>query len=416
MLPASDLQSTPLQYLVHIHNIIRQEANAFISKLTKLPRLLESERVDAADVVNDVTQAYNNLSGLVNSHCKAEDSIFVVILKKRLLLEEDCKVYENPVLEKEAESHRNQATNMVKLNALMYKFRLMASHGSLSTKDLDKTQEYQCLVREAEEYVKTVVGHLEDEEKGLLPMLVDSFSSEEQRILMWYKLREMPIRYIGRLLPMVVAKLSVSEVDIIRNNMRLAATDEDRKLFECFNEWMNAPKPQPPAGNESMGQSRGKKRSASSECIDIDIDSRREAGPSETQPRSRSTTTTSPIDHIFQFHRSLGHEMENLTKIAETVSEGDEASLMMFEGCFNFLRSIYLTHSDAEDKIVFPELDKKKNLSHLSRSYEIEHEQVWAWGRGGGGDRPVVLVLKKKYMCLYTYKHTHTHTHASLAL
>lgn len=374
MLPSRDLKSAPLQHLVYIHKIIRQEAEAFISKLKNLPALLGRERINAEDLVNDISQEYKNLSGLVNSHCKAEDSIFVAIMEKRLL-EEDRKVYENQVLNKETESHKIQENSMANLSVRMYEFRQKASGSTIGGKSLGEIPEYKYLVSEAEEYVKIVVGHLEVEEEELLPMLMKSFSPEEQRILMWYKLREMPIRYIGRLLSMAVANLSVSEVDIIRNNMRLAATDEDSKLFKCFSEWMKAPKPQS-AGNELISQSRGIKRPAGSECLDID--SRQETGPSEPPPPPplQPATTTNPIDHIFQFHRALGNEMENLTKVAELVSEDVEDSLTTFEGCFNFVRSIYLTHSDTEDKIVFPELDKKHTVSHSCTSYAIEHQKV----------------------------------------
>eukprot|EP00887_Chlorella_sp_A99_P004372 scaffold15.g4372.t1 len=92
---------------------------------------------------------------------------------------------------------------------------------------------------------------------------------------------------------------------------------------------------------------------------------------------------STPIDHIFQFHKALRRELRDLEAAAvELYSASDgvgrgscDQLLPSMEARFQFLRGIYRAHSHAEDNIVFPALEGKERLINISHSYSLDHKQ-----------------------------------------
>jgi len=91
-----------------------------------------------------------------------------------------------------------------------------------------------------------------------------------------------------------------------------------------------------------------------------------------------------PIDHIFQFHKALRRDLRSLEAEARAFAAAlDEAAawagggpaLQALEGRYRFLWGIYCAHSEAEDAIVFPALEAKEALRHVSHAYTLDHQQ-----------------------------------------
>eukprot|EP00898_Chlorokybus_atmophyticus_P006604 jgi/Chlat1/6945/Chrsp52S06613 len=121
------------------------------------------------------------------------------------------------------------------------------------------------------------------------------------------------------------------------------------------------------------------------------------AGEGNQSTTSSTTTATgssksrgNPIDHIFQFHKAIRIELEQLEQAAcrlvEVAAQQAEAgsgesdeqveeSQRHFAGRFHFLWGMYRAHSNAEDEIVFPALEAKEALHNVSHSYVLDHKQ-----------------------------------------
>ncbi|KAK9840584.1 hypothetical protein WJX81_003072 [Elliptochloris bilobata] len=98
----------------------------------------------------------------------------------------------------------------------------------------------------------------------------------------------------------------------------------------------------------------------------------------------RAAPRVNPIDHIFQFHKALRRDLRSLEEEARAFAaaldeavewRGGGAALQALEGRYRFLWGIYCAHSEAEDAIVFPALEAKEALRHVSHAYTLDHQQ-----------------------------------------
>lgn len=100
-----------------------------------------------------------------------------------------------------------------------------------------------------------------------------------------------------------------------------------------------------------------------------------------------NTFQENPIDHIFQFHKALRRELNELESEAiDLQSRSDAAtnwlpgdflsrSIQNLQAKFQFLRGIYRAHSSSEDEVIFPALEAKEALHNVSHAYALDHEQ-----------------------------------------
>lgn len=80
-----------------------------------------------------------------------------------------------------------------------------------------------------------------------------------------------------------------------------------------------------------------------------------------------------PIDLIFFFHKALKKELDYFVlgsaKLVEHVG-----ILTEFRRRFQLVKFLYQIHTDAEDQIAFPALEKKGKFQNISYSYTIDHK------------------------------------------
>lgn len=89
----------------------------------------------------------------------------------------------------------------------------------------------------------------------------------------------------------------------------------------------------------------------------------------------RSGCGTRPIDNIFKFHKAIRKDLEYLDVESGKLSHCNETFLRQFSGRFQLLWGLYRGHSNAEDEIVFPELESRETLHNVSHSYTLDHKQ-----------------------------------------
>ncbi|KDP29444.1 hypothetical protein JCGZ_18365 [Jatropha curcas] len=82
-----------------------------------------------------------------------------------------------------------------------------------------------------------------------------------------------------------------------------------------------------------------------------------------------------PIDTIFKFHKAIRKDLEYLDVESGKLNDCNESLLRQFTGRFRLLWGLYRAHSNAEDDIVFPELESKETLHNVSHSYTLDHKQ-----------------------------------------
>lgn len=96
----------------------------------------------------------------------------------------------------------------------------------------------------------------------------------------------------------------------------------------------------------------------------------------ETDFSSADTgSITRPIDNIFKFHKAIRKDLEYLDVESGKLDDCDETFIRKFTGRFRLLWGLYRAHSNAEDDIVFPELESKETLHNVSHSYTLDHKQ-----------------------------------------
>ncbi|XP_022150599.1 zinc finger protein BRUTUS-like isoform X2 [Momordica charantia] len=96
----------------------------------------------------------------------------------------------------------------------------------------------------------------------------------------------------------------------------------------------------------------------------------------ENDPIScESDSKSRPIDNIFKFHKAISKDLEYLDNESANLGDCDDSFFRQFCGRFHLLWGLYKAHSNAEDEIVFPELESKETLHNVSHSYILDHKQ-----------------------------------------
>eukprot|EP00249_Psilotum_nudum_P024396 c29174_g1_i3 orf=1038-5078(-) len=82
---------------------------------------------------------------------------------------------------------------------------------------------------------------------------------------------------------------------------------------------------------------------------------------------------SSPILEFLFFHKAIRAELELLRQDALAMERGCEKDLLVLWNRFQFLRIVYIQHSNAEDEIIFPALDS--HVKNVAWTYSLEHKE-----------------------------------------
>ena len=240
----------------------------------------------------------------------------------------------------------------------------------------------------------TLKAHLAKESEHVLPMLEKSLTVEEQGELVWKFIAALPAKEACDLLAWAATSSSQSggessggeeSVEALETAMRAHSQSSAgvalRRTLAAKGERARAA--QTPIVRALFDEETG---SAVDEVDDTKGDKLSEE-PSRKRRRQTGAAAAGtkqqqklPIDHIFQFHNALRHELHRLEQdvlaISSTGTEERDARLVrMIDGRFVFLRGVYEAHSMSEDDIVFPALEAKSALHNVSHSYTLDHKQ-----------------------------------------
>lgn len=91
-------------------------------------------------------------------------------------------------------------------------------------------------------------------------------------------------------------------------------------------------------------------------------------------PNSSPTAAiTSPILEFLFFHKAIRKELACLYQDALAVEKGAEKEFRALRDRYEFLRVVYVQHSNAEDEVIFPALDSR--VKNVAQTYSLEHKE-----------------------------------------
>ncbi|MCO5569786.1 hypothetical protein L7F22_023501 [Adiantum nelumboides] len=91
-------------------------------------------------------------------------------------------------------------------------------------------------------------------------------------------------------------------------------------------------------------------------------------------PRTSSTpATTYPVLEFLFFHKAIRAELGRLHADALAVEKGGEKEFQALYERYEFLRLVYLQHSNVEDEVIFPALDSR--VKNVAKTYSLEHKE-----------------------------------------
>ncbi|MCO5569695.1 hypothetical protein L7F22_023411 [Adiantum nelumboides] len=275
---------------------------------------------------------------------------------------------------------------------------------------------------------KSVQNHLKDE-AAVFPLVQNYFSIREQQALLYECLRMLPLKVLEKVLPWLASLLSEEDLKDMLQNIKHGGPVKDEAFVNLLIGWATGEKneylrqPDLPMsgcfdeersvrrrfacgwdmssahGHLSIGTADPPQAytARSPDCMNSSIDTVAEnmslqACCSLSSCSSSYTgsclfgmdcmanskdrdATSKPIDCIFQFHKAIQKDLEFLYQESERITDCDDHFLRQFTGRFTLLWGLYRAHSNAEDVIVFPELEAREALHNVSLSYVIDHEK-----------------------------------------
>eukprot|EP00192_Tetraselmis_astigmatica_P000948 CAMPEP_0117679692 /NCGR_PEP_ID=MMETSP0804-20121206/17947_1 /TAXON_ID=1074897 /ORGANISM="Tetraselmis astigmatica, Strain CCMP880" /LENGTH=1249 /DNA_ID=CAMNT_0005489125 /DNA_START=485 /DNA_END=4234 /DNA_ORIENTATION=- len=399
--PAAD--SNPVMLLRHIHSAISSAVKEFAEEAVSL----QANGTLQGSQLATLLEQYRFLRAVCTFHSHSENETMLPIVKRvanqQSMVAASCRACE--------EDHILEAANFDALGRLLADVRSCTRRGGKEAALLAAE-----LCKSAEAVRNSVNAHIEKEEAEVLPVLAEHCSVHEQRLVFWQTIRAMPLRLLERMLPWVASQVSEEQCSQMLHAMRMAGDavgepEISRVLVQLLVQWAqrgrlpstvaSGSSPKDAADAEgSQEEARSPKRMRLSDLgLTVGVPSTswgrataaapsvasaaeaNAAVPNQADQATAANDSVNPIDHIFQFHKALKREVKHLEKEAQSLSHEVDAGgavdilVHQLEARFHFLKGIYIAHSEAEDKIVFPALERKEVSRNVSHAYSLDHQK-----------------------------------------
>ncbi|MCO5596270.1 hypothetical protein L7F22_050330 [Adiantum nelumboides] len=99
----------------------------------------------------------------------------------------------------------------------------------------------------------------------------------------------------------------------------------------------------------------------------------RDDGLLGTTVPTNAATVSSPILVFLFFHKAIKAELEHLYRDALAVEKGEKEEFQALFRRYEFLQIVYTQHSNAEDEVIFPALDRR--VKNIAQTYSLEHKE-----------------------------------------
>jgi len=335
----------------------------------------EAEAEAATGAAREAARAWATFDARYRKHTVAEDDVLLPTLASRI--DNVASAYE---FEHEAEEWLfEEVTQCVEALARATTREERTELGAKAARIVHATR-------------TTLKAHLAKESEHVLPMFEAKFKREEQAELVWRFIAKLPTTDVRDMLTFAADEARGDEIDALEREMRAnvtcaaaaglrrALSSDGRAeakatpiLCALFDGASDDDAEGPTTTTTTSGRAGD---DANGETEEPARKRRRQADVASTTSKQKVL----PIDHIFQFHNALRHELRRLENdilaiSTEGTNDDDERLVRMIDGRFVFLRGVYEAHSMSEDDIVFPALEAKSALHNVSHSYTLDHKQ-----------------------------------------
>ncbi|KAK7407514.1 hypothetical protein VNO78_09467 [Psophocarpus tetragonolobus] len=311
---------------------------AIISEL-KLLHLTAFDFVsDPHSLLKSFSHRCHFLRTLYKHYCNAEDQVIFPALDKRVK-----NVAHTYFLEHEGEGLLfDQLFNLLNSNLLheeSYRRELASSVGALRT---------------------SISQHMFKEKEQVFPLVIENFSSEEQGSLVWQFLCSIPVKMMAEFLPWLASYVSSDEYQGLLRSL-CTIIPKEKLLHQVIFGWMEGLKIKHRNGTSDdkvQWQDVGM-----STLLSHNEKVYRNCGPSKTVKRKwlelnedpTNTTISCPLDELLLWHKAIKQELSDLADTARKIQLSEEYSdLSSFSGRLQFITEVFIFHSIAEDRVIFP--------------------------------------------------------------
>jgi zinc finger-like protein len=336
----NSVQDSPILFFLFFHKAISAELDALhLSAMA----FAAGQLIDLQPLI----EQYHLLRSIYQHHSSAEDEVIFPALDIRV--KNIAKAYS---LEHKGESdlfdHLFELLNSGQQNDESYRRELASCTGALQT---------------------SISQHMSKEEQQVFPLLIEKFSAEEQASLVWQFLCSIPVNMMKKFLPWLSSSISADEYqDMLKSFDKIIPNE--KLLQQVVFTWMEG----------KMGIDMGKNSTNSCDnvtyktvegdraCESLKTGKRKSFGSSCDCSGSNDEH---PINDILHWHNAIRKELNSIAEEARKMQDsGDFSNISAFNAKLQFIAEVCIFHSIAEDKIIFPAVDKE--LSFVQEHAEEE--------------------------------------------
>lgn len=202
-----------------------------------------------------------------------------------------------------------------------------------------------------------LIEHMDQEESKILPLVRKLFSFEEQEQMMRDFMAMVPSSMYCDIIPWMFNELDVNEKEsMLRNLLRSSQPDEIRRVIRSI--------------AESVVKGETERAEWNEICLRIP-----EIEEEYQVVADKEEDDSGPISEILRVHKALRIELNVLLRrCKEIAADGtfpNPKNLVSLAQGVAFLRRMVLDHSQAEDDIILPLLDKR--VPGISETYHDDH-------------------------------------------
>ncbi|XP_058088367.1 zinc finger protein BRUTUS-like isoform X2 [Magnolia sinica] len=210
------------------------------------------------------------------------------------------------------------------------------------------------------------------EEEQVFPLLVDKFTFEEQAALVWQFLCSIPVNMMAEFLPWLSSSISPDEHQDMLKCLR-KVVPEEKLLQQVIFTWMER-RNTASIGRSCDGDSQiqccidseaGKLRDQTKKghcaCESSKFGKRKQV---DSDCNTAASIGGQPINEILHWHSAIRRELKDIAEEARKIQlSGDFSDLSAFNERLQFIAEVCIFHSIAEDKVIFPAVDKELSFA-----------------------------------------------------
>lgn len=335
----------PLIEIVHLHKAIEKE-------LIDILHYCDGIAITDLKQLQSLAARMQFLRRVHLCHSDGEDTVLLRELNQKLA-SSPCAVEASQFLEDHDDDYARFDRLEDLINELQREARALSKHSDEVLES--RKDELLCMVRDISDHI---IGHMRGEEMEVLPLVRKHFSIVDQDRLMRQVMGKVPSEFLRELIPWMFGFLSVDEQEsVLRNLMRSSPWDEVCKVVGVI--------------AVSVQKGMTDRMQWNEVCLRVP---EVEAEYKKIADFDKSVES-GPVSEILRVHKAFRVELQGLLRRAKQIpidgSSPNPKTLSSLADSVAFLSRMVEDHSNAEDEILLPRLEKR--VPGISAKYKDDH-------------------------------------------